>query len=109
MNTVQTKRQWRQNRVRAKIVHTDRNLRLSVFRSNTAIYAQLIESDTGKIKAAASSLKGKKTGMAAAQEVGEIIAKEAKGEKVFFDRGSYKYTGRVKALAESARKAGLIF
>ena len=94
-------------------------LRLSVFRSSKQIYAQVIDDASGKTVAAASSLdKGLreklKTGAnaAAAAEVGKLIAERAVGAgvtDVVFDRGSYLYHGRVKALADGAREGGLKF
>lgn len=93
--------------------------RLSVFRSSKQIYAQVIDDETGHTVASASSidkeLKGKlKTGAdtAAATEVGKLLAVRAKAagvEKVVFDRGGYMFHGRIKALAEAAREAGLSF
>lgn len=88
--------------------------RLCVFRSNKHIYAQLINDQNGKVLLAASDLEVKKKGTKKelAQEVGKLIAQKAKKkkiEKVVFDRGGYKYHGRVKALAEGAREQGLIF
>ena len=94
-------------------------LRLSVFRSSKHIYAQVIDDQAGRTLAAASSLDGElrpqlKTGanQAAAEQVGKLIAaraKEAGVEAVVFDRGAYRYHGRVKALAEAARAGGLKF
>jgi large subunit ribosomal protein L18 len=110
----------RQARVRATIRQTavDRP-RLSVFRSSLHIYAQIIDDAQGATVAAASTLdkelKGKlKTGanLDAAKEVGKLIAARAaaKGIKaVAFDRGGYKYHGRIKALADAAREGGLAF
>ena len=93
--------------------------RLSVFRSSKHIYAQVIDDDAGTTVVAASSLEkttreGLKTGasVAAAKAVGKLIAERAqeKGVKeVIFDRGSYLYHGRVKALADAARESGLSF
>ncbi len=93
--------------------------RLSVFRSSKHIYAQVIDDDAGTTGVAASSLEkttreGLKTGasVAAAKAVGKLIAERAqeKGVKeVIFDRGSYLYHGRVKALADAARESGLSF
>jgi len=93
--------------------------RLSVFRSSKHIYGQIIDDDAGHTLVAASSLdkglKGElKTGadMAAAKEVGLLLAKKAKQagiEAVVFDRGGYRYHGRVKALADAAREGGLAF
>lgn len=89
-------------------------LRLTVFRSNQAIYAQIIDDQKGRTLAAANSLKLKTqdTKTKKAFAVGEQLAKKAlkkKIKKVTFDRGSYRYHGRVKALAEGARKGGLLF
>jgi large subunit ribosomal protein L18 len=107
------KRDRRHRRVRAKVTGTAERPRLSVFRSNMALYAQLIDDVKGNTIGSASSLeiKGKKM-MEKAVMVGETIAKVAKEKKiskVVFDRGGYVYTGRVKALADAARKAGLNF
>jgi large subunit ribosomal protein L18 len=101
-------------RIRKKISGTAERPRLSVFRSNKQIYAQLIDDVTGTTLASASSLKMEeklpKKEMAA--KVGELIAKNAKEagiEKVVFDRNGYLYHGRVKELADAARKGGLKF
>ena len=113
-------RERRKQRTRTQIRKKSRGrVRLSVFRSSKHIYAQVIDDKQGATLAAASSLdkalKGKlKTGAdrAAAQEVGKLIAERAKAaglEAVVFDRGSYLYHGRVKALADAAREAGLSF
>jgi large subunit ribosomal protein L18 len=89
--------------------------RLSVHRTNRSIYAQLIDDGSGKTIASVSSKqfeKGKRTKIEEAATVGEKLGKMAKEkgiEKAVFDRGSYRYHGRVKALAEAARKAGLQF
>jgi len=108
-------RQRRHRRVRAKIFGKDRCPRLCVFRSSKHIYAQLINDEKGKTLAVASDSelkKSKKTKTEKAKEVGKLIAKKAKEkkiEKVVFDRGGYQYHGRVKALAEGAKEAGLKF
>ncbi|MEQ1745251.1 MAG: 50S ribosomal protein L18 [Saprospiraceae bacterium] len=102
-------------RVRKKIKGTPDRPRLNVFRSNKAIYAQIVDDLKGHTIAAASSLdhkdfSGNKTDMA--KEVGKSIAERAKAagiESVVFDRGGYLYHGRVKALAEGAREGGLNF
>jgi large subunit ribosomal protein L18 len=91
-----------------------RRLRLAVFRSNKQIYAQVIDDQKGRTVAAASSLKmrGKVTKTGKAAKVGEKIARlalEKKIRKVAFDRRNWKYHGRVRILAEEARKAGLEF
>lgn len=109
--------QRRRFRVRKRIRGTPERPRLSVFRSSKHIYAQIIDDTTGRTLAAASTL-GKESGVAyggnkqAAEVVGTRIAEAAKAKgitKVAFDRGHYKYHGRVKALADAARKAGLQF
>lgn len=107
-----TKRLQRKKRVRSTIIGTAQKPRLSVFRSNKAIYAQLIDDTAGKTLASGSSLKAGKSGITAAAEVGKAIGQAAKAAKIdtcVFDRNGYKYHGRVKALAEAAREAGLQF
>ena len=110
----------RRRRVRAKIVGSVKKPRLCVFRSNQHIYAQLIDDQNGKTLASARDLDVKdvksKSDLSGKQaksfSVGELIAEKAiklKIEKVIFDRGCYKYHGRVKALAEGARSKGLVF
>lgn len=105
----------RQKRVRAKISGTEKKPRLCVFRSNKHIYAQLIDDNKKKTILAASDQKlkkGKMTKVDLAKEIGKTIAKgalEKKIEKVVFDRGPYKYHGRIRALAEGAREGGLKF
>ena len=102
-------------RVRGKIQGTEACPRLSVFRSNKQIYAQIIDDRAGRTLASAGSLgsdeaKGPKLDQAAA--VGKMIAEKAKAagiETVVFDRNGYLYHGRVKSLAEAAREAGLKF
>jgi large subunit ribosomal protein L18 len=113
-------RQRRRNRVRSRIKKkASGQPRLSVFRSNKNIYAQVIDDKTGATLVAASSLdealrgalKGG-WGKAAAEAVGKLVAERAlaKGvSDVVFDRGSYLYHGRVKALADAAREGGLKF
>lgn len=113
------KRIARHRRVRAKIKGTKERPRLCVFRSNKHIYAQLIDDSEGSralISASDIELDIKKskklTKSDLAQEVGKLIAQKAMAKKikeVIFDRGGYKYHGRIKALAEAARKAGLQF
>ncbi len=109
-------RQKRHLRIRQTVKGTALKPRLSVFRSNKQIYAQLIDDEAGVTLAYASSteLKDVKNGgnVSAATEVGTLIAKRAlelKISKVVFDRGGYMYHGRVKALADAARAAGLEF
>ena len=105
----------RQRRVRGKIIGTQETPRLSVFRSNNYIYAQLID-DTAGVTLLGISEKHveekSKTPIATAKSLGVTIAKKAKEKKitkVMFDRGHYRYHGRVKALAEGAREGGLEF
>jgi len=110
-------RQARHSRVRAKMSGTPSVPRLNVFRSNSNIFAQIIDDEKQATLVSASSidkeLKLENGGNAeAATKVGELLAKRAKKEKitkVVFDRGGYQYHGRVKALAEAAREAGLEF
>lgn len=108
----------RKKRVRAKIRNLGERLRLSVFRSNKYIYAQIIDDKEGKtlVVAGEKELKlvgeEKKTKIEKAKMVGSLLAKKAllkKIKTVVFDRGKYKYHGRVKALAEGAREKGLAF
>jgi large subunit ribosomal protein L18 len=101
-------------RVRGKITGTAERPRLTVFRSNKQIYAQVIDDLTGKTLAAASSLKitDKAPKKEIALKVGELIAKSAQEAgitSVVFDRNGYLYHGRIKELADAARKGGLKF
>ncbi len=110
-------RQKRHLRIRQNIIGTAAKPRLNVFRSNKQIYAQIIDDTTGKTLCSASSLdkdlKLANGGNAeAAAKVGTLVAKRAlalKIEAVVFDRGGYVFHGRVKALADAARAAGLKF
>ena len=109
-------RMKRHKRVRAKISGTPVCPRLNVFRSEANIYAQIIDDVKGCTLVSASSLEkgfeGRGNNCEAAAKVGEAIAQRAKDKgiaTVVFDRGGYLYHGRVKALAEGARKAGLEF
>jgi len=115
-NNKVSKRETRHRRVRAKITGTADVPRLCVFRSNRHIYAQLIDDAGGKILFIASDIeiksKTKIQKSKIAEKVGELLAKKAqekKIEKIVFDRGGYQYHGRVKALADGARKGGLKF
>lgn len=106
----------RAQRVRRRLKkHANGRPRLSVFRSDKNISVQIIDDATGVTLASASTLEDKKqkgSDVAAAERIGKLIAeraKKAKVEDVVFDRGAYLYHGRVKALAESAREAGLKF
>lgn len=108
------KRIKRHKRIRGKVFGTKKVPRLCVFRSNKHIYAQLIDDEKGQTLLSASDLelKIKSKKIEKAKEVGKLIAKKAKEkniQKVVFDRGGYKYHGRVKALAEGAREGGLRF
>ena len=105
----------RHSRVRGKISGTAERPRLSVFRSEKNIYAQIIDDVAGNTLVAASSVEkdfGPGSNKEAARKVGKLVAERAiaKGiEEVVFDRGGYIYHGRVKALAEGAREGGLQF
>ena len=103
----------RHKRVRAKIFGTMDCPRLSFFKSNKQIYAQLIDDETEKTLVGVSSLKlSEKSGTDKAKKLGEEIAKLAKDKKiskVVFDRGGFLYTGTVKTFADSARDNGLKF
>ncbi|MFN2567074.1 MAG: 50S ribosomal protein L18 [Gemmatimonadaceae bacterium] len=109
----EAQRHRRHLRVRKKVSGTAERPRLVVFRSDKHIYAQLVDDDTGRTIATVSSLKvadGKKSEKAA--EVGKqvaVIAKDKGITRVVFDRGGYKYHGRVKAVADGAREGGLEF
>ena len=107
----------RQNRVRKDLkVRAKDKCRLTVFRSSKHIYAQIIDDASGKTIASASSLnaefKDKGSDISGASKVGALIAEKginAGVKNVYFDRGSYKYHGRIKTLAETLRKNGLKF
>jgi large subunit ribosomal protein L18 len=103
-NLKQEKRDRRRKRIRAKVSGTRERPRFSIFKSNTAIYAQLIDDVSGKTLAAASGKDALKVGATVGKLAGE------KGiNTVVFDRGGYIYTGKVKNLADAAREAGLKF
>lgn len=100
--------------IRAKIAGTAERPRLTVYRSNSALYAQLVDDLAGKTIMSATSYKKDKVNnnMEAAKSVGLAIAAKAKAagiEKVVFDRNGYLYHGRIKSLAEGAREGGLQF
>jgi large subunit ribosomal protein L18 len=103
------------SRIREQMAGTTERPRLNVYRSLNHIYAQVIDDQKGETLVSASTLQAKaKTGgnVAAAKEIGKSIAEQAtaKGiKRVVFDRGGYLYHGRVKALADAAREAGLEF
>jgi large subunit ribosomal protein L18 len=105
-------------RIRKKVTGTSERPRLNVYRSLNHIYVQLIDDLKGVTLVSASSAEGKKESrtkggnLAAAKNVGKAVAERAKAkgiDKVVFDRGGYIYHGRVKALADAARQAGLQF
>ena len=113
--TKPARRLKRRRRVRAKVIGTAERPRISVFRSNRGIFAQLIDDDAGRTIAAVnwteSDLRSLKP-MEQATRAGALLAERAKAagvETAVFDRGGYRYHGRVKALAEGAREGGLTF
>jgi large subunit ribosomal protein L18 len=116
---VQTRRLRRQRRVRKRLFGTSERPRLAVFRSSKHIYAQVINDQAGATLASASTMDPEVKAQvsyggnkAAAAVVGRVVAERAKKagiDKICFDRRSYKYHGRVEALAQAAREAGLLF
>jgi large subunit ribosomal protein L18 len=111
--TAPQRRLKRRRRVRAKVTGSAERPRISVFRSNRGIFAQLIDDDSGRTLASVnwteSDLRGLKP-MEQANKAGQLLAERAKAagvERAVFDRGGYQYHGRVKALAEGAREGGL--
>lgn len=102
-------------RIRKTVVGSEMRPRLSVFRSAKHIYAQAIDDATGRTLVAASTCEqdtGYGGNIKGATEIGKLIAERCRGkgiEEVVFDRGGFKYHGRIKALAEAAREAGLKF
>lgn len=115
LKTKLEKRQARHRRVRSLVKGQEARLRLSVSRSLQHVYAQLINDETGVTVAAVHDheIKGEKlTKTARAEAVGKLLAEKAKAKgatKVVFDRGGFRYHGRVKAVAEGARAGGLQF
>ena len=116
--TIQTPRERRlrrRRRVRARVTGTAERPRLSVYRSNKGVFAQLIDDRKGHTLAAVNWIEPELkclTASAQAQKAGEMLAERAKAagvETCVFDRGGYQYHGRVKALAEGAREGGLKF
>jgi large subunit ribosomal protein L18 len=109
------KRLRRRRRVRARVTGTAQRPRLSVFRSNRGIFAQMIDDTKGHTVAAVNWIEPdlrKITASDQAKKAGELLAERAKAagvETCVFDRGGYQYHGRVKALAEGAREGGLVF
>jgi large subunit ribosomal protein L18 len=111
-------RHRRHRRVRKRVIGTAERLRLSVFRSNRYLYCQIIDDVSGRTLVAASTLEPairkrvKSNSMEAAKALGAALAERAKAANVsavVFDRGGYLYHGRLKALADAAREAGLNF
>jgi large subunit ribosomal protein L18 len=114
MNHQTQNRIHRHKRVRTVVRGTSSRPRLSVYRSNQALYVQLIDDDMRKTLVAVHSreITDAKTKLSCAEEVGRLIANKAKKHKItriVFDRGGYKYHGRIKAVADSARAEGLVF
>jgi large subunit ribosomal protein L18 len=116
--TVMTKRQARlrrRRRVRARIVGSAERPRLSVYRSNRGVFAQLVDDREGRTLAAVNWTEPELRKLTAAEQAkraGELLAERAKAAGIascVFDRGGYKFHGRVKALAEGAREGGLEF
>ncbi|MFA5000169.1 MAG: 50S ribosomal protein L18 [Patescibacteria group bacterium] len=114
-NKAKNQRQGRRHaRVRAKVSGTEARPRLNVFRSNRGMFLQLIDDAEGKTLASAATKEVKKASgkVEASREAGKSLAAKAKAKKItkaVFDRGAYKYHGRVKAAAEGAREGGLEF
>jgi large subunit ribosomal protein L18 len=113
VNVKKQKVERRHKKIRAKVFGTEEKPRLSVFKSNKYIYGQLINDDKSETIISLSSMKMKgKTFLVRCTETGKVIAKLAldkKIETVVFDRGGFKYVGRVKAFADGAREGGLKF
>ena len=115
ITTAPARRLKRRRRVRAKVRGTAERPRISVFRSNRGVFAQLIDDGAGRTLASVSwteaDLRSLKP-LEQAKKAGEVLAQRAKAagvETAVFDRGGYQYHGRVKALAEGAREGGLNF
>jgi large subunit ribosomal protein L18 len=113
--TAPARRLRRRRRVRAKVRGAAQRPRVSVFRSNRGVFAQLIDDDTGRTLASVSWTEPELRGLARmeqAKRAGELLAQRADAagvQEAVFDRGGYKYHGRVRALAEGAREGGLRF
>jgi large subunit ribosomal protein L18 len=111
--TKEARRLKRRRRVRAKVVGTATRPRLAVFRSNRGMFVQVIDDEAGRTIAAAQWTEPDVRGLPRdeqAKRVGELVAERAKAagvERAVFDRGGYQYHGRVKAVADGAREAGL--
>jgi len=113
LNVKKMKVERRHKKIRAKVFGTEEKPRLAVFKSNKYIYGQIIDDSKAKTILSLSSMKVKgKTFMNRCTETGKELAKLALGKKieaVVFDRGGFKYVGRVKAFADGAREGGLKF
>ena len=113
MSILKEKRRIRRKKIRAKISGTKSRPRLSVFRSDRYIYAQLVDDQENKVILAVNDLKlDKERKVERGKEVGKLVAQKAKElgvKEIVFDRSGYKYHGRVKAVAEGAREGGLKF
>src|SRR3954468_2846189 len=113
--TAPARRLRRRRRVRAKVHGTAERPRLSVFRSNRGVFAQLVDDDAGRTLASVQWPEGDRRSpkpMEQAKRAGALLAERAKAagvDSVVFDRGGYQYHGRVRALAEGAREGGLSF
>jgi large subunit ribosomal protein L18 len=113
--SIREARARRKRRIRGRIEGSAGRPRVSVFRSNRAIYAQIVDDGSAATLAAARSTEVEGAGLKKAEiakKVGELLAQRAKDkgiERVVFDRSGYLYHGRVKALAEGAREGGLVF
>jgi large subunit ribosomal protein L18 len=111
--TKPAKRLKRRRRVRAKVIGTATRPRISVFRSNRGVFAQLIDDERGHTRAAVSHTESDLKGLEPleqASKAGQLLAERAKAagiERAVFDRGGYQYHGRVKAFAEGVREGGL--
>lgn len=104
----------KRKRIRAKIIGSNERPRVSVFRSNKSFFCQIIDDSKGNtlVSASLNEVKEGKTKTEKTLLLGELIAKKAiakKIKKVVFDKSGYKFHGRIKALAEGARKGGLVF
>ncbi|MEA2391467.1 MAG: large subunit ribosomal protein [Solirubrobacteraceae bacterium] len=115
VTTAPARRLKRRRRVRAKVRGSAERPRVSVFRSNRGLSAQLIDDDAGRTLAAVNWTEAdlrSLSSMDAARRAGAVLAERGRGagvEQVVFDRGGYRYHGRVKAFAEGAREGGLTF
>ncbi|HEX8948958.1 MAG TPA: 50S ribosomal protein L18 [Dissulfurispiraceae bacterium] len=119
MSLKEEARKRRHTRIRKKVFGTVEKPRLCVYKSLNHIYAQIIDDTKGRTIVAASTLdkdvakeSGHKGNVAMAKKIGQVLASRAAGsgiKKIVFDRGGYRYHGRIKALAEGAREGGLEF